>query len=80
MMNQTTAAAGGVLLGVGMGYMLFKAPVRAAVAASRQCAVGDKLPAVALFEGTPKTSVSLPELFGDKKAIVFGLPGAFTPG
>jgi len=43
--------------------------------------VGDKVPNVALFEGTPKDKIMIGELLADKsKAIVFGVPGAFTPG
>jgi len=42
--------------------------------------VGDKLPAVSLFEGTPDGKVEVAELFAGKKAIIFGVPGAFTPG
>jgi len=42
--------------------------------------VGDKLPAAALFEGSPANKVNLAELIGNKKAVVFAVPGAFTPG
>merc|ERR1719234_1788008 len=42
--------------------------------------VGDKLPAVSLFEDTPDGKVEVAELFAGKKAIIFGVPGAFTPG
>jgi 2-Cys peroxiredoxin 5 len=41
---------------------------------------GDKLPSVPLFEGSPANKVNLAELIGNKKAIVFAVPGAFTPG
>lgn len=41
---------------------------------------GDKLPTVPLFEGSPANKVNLAELFGNKKGIVFAVPGAFTPG
>jgi peroxiredoxin len=44
--------------------------------------VGDKLPSVTLKTMTaegPK-NVTTDELFGGKKAILFALPGAFTPG
>ena len=41
---------------------------------------GDKLPAVTLFEGTPDGKIELQELFAGKKGILFGVPGAFTPG
>ncbi|XP_018058401.1 PREDICTED: importin subunit alpha-7 isoform X3 [Atta colombica] len=42
--------------------------------------VGDKLPSVDLFENTPTDSVNLAETAAQKKIIVFGVPGAFTPG
>ena len=42
--------------------------------------VGDQIPDVALFEGAPDGKVGLGELCAGKKAVVFGVPGAFTPG
>jgi len=42
--------------------------------------VGDQLPDVCLFEGAPDGKVQLKELFNGKRAVVFGVPGAFTPG
>lgn len=42
--------------------------------------VGDKLPSVDLFENTPADMVNLAETTAQKKIIVFGVPGAFTPG
>jgi len=42
--------------------------------------IGDKLPAVALFEGDPGTKIQMPDLFVGKRGILFGVPGAFTPG
>ena len=42
--------------------------------------MGDKLPTTPLYEGTPANKVNLAELVGNKKAVVFALPGAFTPG
>lgn len=43
--------------------------------------VGDKLPAATVFEGTPKNKLEIADLVSSKKrAIVFGVPGAFTPG
>lgn len=42
---------------------------------------GDKLPSVPVFENSPANKVNLAELFGQaKKGIIFGVPGAFTPG
>ncbi|XP_077267233.1 peroxiredoxin 5 [Temnothorax americanus] len=44
-------------------------------------AVGDKLPSVDLFENTPADKVNLAEAAARSKSIiVFGVPGAFTPG
>ena len=42
--------------------------------------IGDKLPAVTLFEGDPGTKIEVPDLFAGKRGILFGVPGAFTPG
>jgi len=39
--------------------------------------VGDKLPAVDLFDGAPDKKVNTGELKG--KTVIFGVPGAFTP-
>jgi len=46
-----------------------------------QIKVGDKLPSVVLYEGAPDKKVNIAELFAHvKKGVVFGVPGAFTPG
>jgi 2-Cys peroxiredoxin 5 len=42
--------------------------------------VGDKFPAVTLQEGAPDKKVNTSELLTGKKVVVFGVPGAFTPG
>jgi len=42
--------------------------------------VGDKLPSVNLFENAPDKKVNIAELCAGKKAVIFALPGAFTPG
>lgn len=42
--------------------------------------VGDKLPSVDLFENTPTDKVNLAQVAPGKKIIIFGVPGAFTPG
>ena len=42
--------------------------------------VGDPLPDAALFENDPETKVSIKQLFGNKKGVLFAVPGAFTPG
>uniref|UniRef100_A0A1A9WJL9 Peroxiredoxin-5 n=1 Tax=Glossina brevipalpis TaxID=37001 RepID=A0A1A9WJL9_9MUSC len=42
--------------------------------------VGDLLPSVDLFEGSPANKINICELTAKKKVIIFGVPGAFTPG
>ncbi|KZC06799.1 PREDICTED: peroxiredoxin-5, mitochondrial [Dufourea novaeangliae] len=42
--------------------------------------VGDKLPAVDLFEDSPANKVNLAKIASGKKIVVFAVPGAFTPG
>ena len=43
-------------------------------------AVGDKLPSIALYENSPGNKVDAAELCAGRKVVVFGVPGAFTPG
>ncbi|EDV28867.1 Peroxiredoxin-5, mitochondrial [Trichoplax sp. H2] len=43
-------------------------------------AVGDKIPSYRLQQGSPGNNVDIAELVANKKAIIFGVPGAFTPG
>lgn len=42
--------------------------------------VGDNIPNVELYESTPANKVNLAEESKGKKVILFGVPGAFTPG
>nr|AKN23455.1 peroxiredoxin 5 [Sepiella maindroni] len=42
--------------------------------------VGDKLPSSTLFEHNPGEKIVTTELFNKGKHIIFGVPGAFTPG
>ena len=45
--------------------------------------VGDKIPSIVLSEGLgnfEKQEVDLSDLVSSKKVVIFGLPGAFTPG
>jgi peroxiredoxin len=45
--------------------------------------VGDKIPAVTVLEGLgdfEKQDVNIAELIAGKKVVIFGVPGAFTPG
>jgi len=41
--------------------------------------VGDSLPSVELFEGTPGNKVNIADLGKGKKIVIVGVPGAFTP-
>jgi len=41
--------------------------------------VGDKLPAVDLFDGTPDAKVNTGADLSKGKTVIFGVPGAFTP-
>eukprot|EP00092_Neocalanus_flemingeri_P016001 GFUD01017320.1.p1 GENE.GFUD01017320.1~~GFUD01017320.1.p1 ORF type:complete len:158 (-),score=36.42 GFUD01017320.1:180-653(-) len=43
-------------------------------------AVGDQVPTVTLFEDSPGGKVELASLCAGKKVVIFGVPGAFTPG
>uniref|UniRef100_A0A9J8BNJ3 Peroxiredoxin-5 n=1 Tax=Cyprinus carpio carpio TaxID=630221 RepID=A0A9J8BNJ3_CYPCA len=42
--------------------------------------VGQHLPDVMVQEGDPGNSISMAKLFKGKKGVLFGVPGAFTPG
>lgn len=42
--------------------------------------VGQKLPSFELQEGAPGNKVNTAALFAGKKAVLFAVPGAFTPG
>ncbi len=44
-------------------------------------AAGDKIPAATLFKmtGEGPAAVTTDEIFGAKKVVMFGVPGAFTP-
>ncbi|OAD60427.1 Peroxiredoxin-5, mitochondrial [Eufriesea mexicana] len=43
-------------------------------------AVGEKLPTIDLFEDSPANKVNLAQIASGKKVVIFGVPGAFTPG
>lgn len=47
--------------------------------AARFVSVGDKIPAIALFEGSPGNEVNLAEEAAQGKSVVIGVPGAFSP-
>ncbi|XP_067877817.1 peroxiredoxin-5, mitochondrial [Heterodontus francisci] len=55
-------------------------PIHRSAAAAMPIKVGDKLPSVDVHEGDPHSIVNTSELFKGKKGILFGVPGAFTPG
>lgn len=42
--------------------------------------VGDQLPAGNLQENSPKTTHNPADIFGSGRHVLFGVPGAFTPG
>jgi len=42
--------------------------------------VGDKLPSVELFEDNPGNKVNIADAVKGKRVVIFGVPGAFTPG
>ena len=42
--------------------------------------VGDTLPAVEVHDGDPENKVSMDQIFKGKTAVLFAVPGAFTPG
>lgn len=41
--------------------------------------VGDRLPSMVLFEDSPENEINIRELAANKKIIIFGVHGAFTP-
>lgn len=41
--------------------------------------VGDAIPSVELHKGFPPEKINIADFCSDKKAIILGLPGAFTP-
>ncbi len=42
--------------------------------------IGDSLPSATLHEGTPDNTIDPAEAFATGRVLVFGVPGAFTPG
>ncbi|KAM4721816.1 peroxiredoxin-5, mitochondrial [Rhinophrynus dorsalis] len=42
--------------------------------------VGDPIPDVQVFDGSPGNKTSVRDVFSNKKGVLFGVPGAFTPG
>lgn len=68
-----------------MMMTMFNASLRrAAIPAARgafrgMASVGDKIPSVDLQAGWPPQNYNVAEFAADKKIILMGLPGAFTP-
>lgn len=42
--------------------------------------VGQEIPNADLFEHSPENKINLKKLVAGKKVVIFGVPGAFTPG
>ncbi|MEE6515917.1 hypothetical protein FKM82_025059 [Ascaphus truei] len=42
--------------------------------------VGDAIPDLQVFEDAPGNKISMQDVFKCKKGVLFGVPGAFTPG
>ncbi|XP_070421519.1 peroxiredoxin-5, mitochondrial [Equus przewalskii] len=74
------ARAGGCLEGGREWTLGATRGFRSAFAAMAPIKVGDAIPSVVVFEGDPANKVNLAELFKGKKGVLFGVPGAFTPG
>ncbi|QRG39914.1 hypothetical protein FDK38_004374 [Candidozyma auris] len=47
--------------------------------AIRAVKVGDSIPSAPLYEGSPGNEVNLAEEIGKAKALIIGVPGAFSP-
>ena len=45
-----------------------------------RCLQGDAVPSVTVFKDSPGDKVNLSEHIGKKTVVMFGVPGAFTPG
>ncbi|CAK9818183.1 Peroxiredoxin-5, mitochondrial [Anthophora quadrimaculata] len=41
---------------------------------------GDRLPSVTLYEALPEKPINILDLVSNKRAIIFGVPGAYVPG
>ncbi|KAL5008305.1 hypothetical protein ScPMuIL_013886 [Solemya velum] len=59
---------------------LFGRGIKTTSAAAMPIKVGDKLPSAVLYENDPNTKLNTQDLFGKGKHVLFGVPGAFTPG
>jgi len=54
--------------------------IHLAAVANMPIKVGDKLPSVDLFEDNPGKKVNIADAVKGKRVVIFGVPGAFTPG
>jgi len=59
--------------------LAIKRSIQTSSVASMPIKVGDKLPAIDLFEGAPDTKVNTGADLSSGKTVIFGVPGAFTP-
>ena len=59
--------------------MVSARPSAAAAASHADWLVGSKAPAIEIDYGFPPTKIDLAERVANKKVILVGLPGAFTP-
>lgn len=41
---------------------------------------GNRIPNATLYEDQPDNQINILDLVGNKKAIIFGVPGAYVPG
>lgn len=62
-----------------MKTTLFRVLLAASAALSSAIEVGDSIPSVDMHYGFPPDYINLADRFAGKKAILVGLPGAFTP-
>ncbi|XP_063427493.1 peroxiredoxin-5, mitochondrial-like [Mytilus trossulus] len=60
--------------------VVFQRAISKSCQAAMPIKVGDKLPAVDLFENDPGTKVNSGEAFAKGKHVILAVPGAFTPG
>ncbi|XP_029470660.1 peroxiredoxin-5, mitochondrial [Rhinatrema bivittatum] len=67
-----------IAMATALGRLLGTA--RLSVRAMSKLQAGDSLPRVEVYEGSPSCKVNVADVFKGQKGILFGVPGAFTPG
>ncbi|XP_033180629.1 peroxiredoxin-5, mitochondrial isoform X1 [Bombus impatiens] len=77
MMNPLISRAISVNERLSLGYIIRQFRVSSQ---NMVIAAGQKLPTIDLFEDSPANKVNLAKIANGKKIIIFGVPGAFTPG